>query len=123
MPIRFVILYITLWIFEAIFMLFPEGMKTERNKRGMTQKELSKRSGVPQSTISSVEKGTRAPTEETMVMIAAGLGCTVGKLLGEERNIPGTEQQKEMMGLIQFLTPEELQRVLDFTSGIIAARK
>ncbi|MBR0228141.1 MAG: helix-turn-helix transcriptional regulator [Clostridia bacterium] len=104
-------------------MLFSKGMKTERKKRGMTQKELSKRSGVSQSTISAVEKGVRMPTEETMVMIAAGLGCTVGKLLGEEKWAPGTEQQKELMGLIRFLTPEELQRVLDFTSGIIAARK
>ena len=104
-------------------MRFSEGMKTERKKRGMNQKELSKRSGVPQSTISAVEKGVRIPTEETMVMIAAGLGCTVGKLLGEEKSAPGTEQQEELMGLIRFLTPEEVQRVLDFTSGVIAARK
>ena len=104
-------------------MLFSEGMKTERKKRGMNQKELSQRSGVPQSTISTIEKGTGTPTEVPMVMIAAGLGCTVGKLLGEERGAPGTEQQEELMGMIRFLTPEEVQRVLDFTSGVIAARK
>ena len=104
-------------------MLFSEGMKTERNKRGISQKELSKRSGVPQSTISAVESGVRKPTEETMVMIAAGLGCTVGSLLGENQYSPGSERQEEMIRLIRSLTPEELQRAYDFTSGLIAARR
>lgn len=45
-----------------------------RAKAGMTQKALSEITGIDQSDISKIERGTANPTIETMEKIAAGLG-------------------------------------------------
>ncbi len=66
-------------------MSFAEGMKAVRKRLGLTQMELVRLSGVPQSTISAVESGGRIPTEDTLVAIANGLNCTVGELLGKKK--------------------------------------
>lgn len=106
--------------------MFADGAKAERIRQGLKQQELSNKSGVPQSTISAIECGDRSPTEETMVMIAKGLNCTVGELLGEvNKNTPAdslSERDCEMIKLGASLSPGEFQRVRDFVSGLIAAR-
>ena len=106
-------------------MLFSEGVKLERKKLGYSQQELATKSGVPQSTISAVESGVRKPTEDTMVMIAKGLNCSVGDLLGEVRKEPtaaGDGLDQELIDLVTGLSPQEIQRVRDFVAGLIASR-
>ena len=105
-------------------MLFADGMKARRQQLGMTQKELCDRSSVPQSTISAIERGSRKPTEDTMVMIAKGLNCTVSDLLGENKPaeyISGLDQN--IIDIMVSLPPEDHQRMRDFAAGLIAARK
>ena len=46
---------------------------TLREKRGLTQTELAERSGVPQSEISRIERGSVHPTERTLVRLADSL--------------------------------------------------
>ena len=108
-------------------MPFSEGMKAERKRQGLNQEALSRKSGVPQSTISAIECGSRRPTEDTMTMIAKGLNCTVGELLGEgTKKAPAdslSEREAEMVNLAASLSPADFQRVRDFVSGLIAARK
>ena len=48
-------------------------LKTLREKRGLTQTELAGRSGVPQSEISRIERGSVHPTERTLVRLADAL--------------------------------------------------
>lgn len=48
-----------------------------RLSSGMTQKELSERSGVRQSNISRIENGTCSPSISTLRALAAGLGKTL----------------------------------------------
>ena len=45
-----------------------------RTSAGMTQKELSEKSGVRQSNISRIENGTCSPTITTLEALAKGLG-------------------------------------------------
>ena len=45
-----------------------------RTDAGMTQKELSERSGIRQSNISRIENGTCSPTIATLQALAKGLG-------------------------------------------------
>lgn len=108
-------------------MLFGEGMKLERKRLKLSQKELSIKSGIPQQTISAIECGTSEPTEHTMVMVADGLGCTVGRLLGEyDIKISPSESTDELKALMAEimtgLSAADFQRVLDFVAGIKAAR-
>jgi DNA-binding XRE family transcriptional regulator len=46
-----------------------------REKHGLTQVELAKRCGLPQSQISRIERGVTAPTTTTVAKIAAALGA------------------------------------------------
>jgi DNA-binding XRE family transcriptional regulator len=45
-----------------------------RNDAGISQQQLAEASGIKQPNISAIEKGTRAPSIETLSKIAKGLG-------------------------------------------------
>lgn len=65
-------------------MSIGERIKTEREKRGMSQRALSKSSGISQPTISAIESSTKSPSTETIRLIANALGCPLSYLLEEE---------------------------------------
>ena len=53
-------------------------LATIRQQKGLSQQELSRRSGVAQSVISDIEKGkTPAPRINTVLALAQSLGCTL----------------------------------------------
>lgn len=55
-----------------------------RDKRKMTQEELSRASGVKQQTISAIERGkNKAPRSDTLFSLAKALRCTVDDLIQE----------------------------------------
>ena len=51
-----------------------QAMIDARNKEGLTQKELSERTGITQADISRIENGTRNPSLEMVKRLASGLG-------------------------------------------------
>ena len=61
--------------------VFAANMKAERLAQNLSQENLARLSNVSQQAISLIEAGKRSPTEDTMAMIAEGLGCTVNYLL------------------------------------------
>jgi transcriptional regulator with XRE-family HTH domain len=56
-------------------------MKSFRREYGLSQEQLSERSGVPRSTIASLERGEGNPTLQVLVGIAQGLGVEMASLL------------------------------------------
>ena len=48
-----------------------------RHNSGLTQKELSKRTGIAQGDISKLERGNANPSIRTLQRLAAGLGMTL----------------------------------------------
>ena len=61
--------------------IFGERIRELRQKRGLTQVELSERSGYPQGRISEIERGGRAPTLMTMIRLAIALECDLTQLV------------------------------------------
>lgn len=51
-----------------------QAMIDARNKEGLTQKELSERTGITQADISRIESGTRNPSLGMVKRLAHGLG-------------------------------------------------
>lgn len=51
-----------------------QAMIDARIKEGLTQKELSERTGITQADISRIENGTRNPSLEMVKRLANGLG-------------------------------------------------
>ena len=46
-----------------------------RERQGITQKELSARTGIAQADISKLENGNANPSIKTLKRLASGLGC------------------------------------------------
>lgn len=59
-------------------------IKQMRRERKITQVELSRLTGISQSSISDIENLTNNPSTTTLLLIASALGCTVAEILGEE---------------------------------------
>ena len=60
---------------------FGERVRELRQKRGLTQVELSERSGFPQGRISEIESGTRVPNLVTILRLSIALNCKPTALL------------------------------------------
>ena len=58
-----------------------ERIKELREQRGLTQVELARRSGISQGQISSIERGKRGYTSETIEALARTLGATAESLI------------------------------------------
>ena len=55
--------------------LFGARVRELRKKRGLTQVDIAERLGIPQSRVSEIEGGTRAPTLVTLLRLSTALGC------------------------------------------------
>lgn len=64
---------------------FGRSVRRARKKHGVRQMQISHRTGLSQPCISAVENGRHKPRLDTVQLLAEGIGCTVGELLGEER--------------------------------------
>ena len=63
-------------------------LESMRRKRGLNQRELAERSGVPQPMISMIERGdTPNPGIITLHKLATALKCTVDDLV-TDNNMP-----------------------------------
>jgi transcriptional regulator with XRE-family HTH domain len=68
--------------------LFGNRLKEARNKRKLSQEELSKLTGISVQTLSSYETGHSAPVMDYMYLISLALNTSVDFLLfGEKHNI------------------------------------
>ena len=52
-----------------------QAMIDARKVSGLTQKELSERTGIAQANISKLENGNANPSIKTLKRLASGLGC------------------------------------------------
>lgn len=56
----------------------------ERRKRaGLTQRALEEKTGISQSTLSRIERGTRDANMAELISIAGATGSTCGELVGD----------------------------------------
>lgn len=58
-----------------------ENLRAARERRELTQEQLSERSGVQAGEISRIETGKRDPQVSTLLKLARGLGVNAGQLL------------------------------------------
>ena len=63
---------------------FNENLKAARERRGLSQKEMSERIGVAKSTYSLYESGNREPNVQTIKRISDTLNVSADELLGIE---------------------------------------
>ena len=62
-----------------------ESLRQMRRSMKITQVELAEKTGIKQSTISSIENGINKPAIDTLLLISDALGCTVSELIGQSQ--------------------------------------
>lgn len=76
-------------------------MKFLRKELALSQEQLSERSGVPRSTIASLERGEGNPTLQVLMGVSRGLGVTISELLAQ-RHPRATFFPSQMHGRTQY---------------------
>ena len=87
---------VDLWCFMLIEMdseLFCARLKEIRTQRKMTQQDISDKTGIPSTSISHIEAGSRKPSLENFYKFVVVLNVSADYLLGrtEHSSDPGTD--------------------------------
>jgi transcriptional regulator with XRE-family HTH domain len=67
----------------AIVSRFPARLRELRERANLSQIDLSKRSGVPQTTVAAYEVGRNSPSWDRIVRLASALGVSPDAFLVE----------------------------------------
>ncbi len=100
-------------------------IRSFRQKRGLSQGDLEKRTGLMRCYISRVENGHTVPSIETLSRIARALDAQLADLFLVTDGTPGsgdpTEQQflEEMRRYLPVLSPAERQQVLEMVRRLV----
>lgn len=73
---------------------FGEALVRIRKDLGITQYELSKRSGISEAYLNKLEKAKREPKAEMIIRLGRALGISPGELLNEMDRLMRQEEQK-----------------------------
>ncbi len=105
-------------------MLFSERLKELRGEHGITQDQLSEKTGLSHGCIAMLEVEKRTPTAQTLNALADYFGVTTDYLLGRtdddsivfSKNTPAPlpADQQELNILFQSLAPGYRTQVLEY---------
>lgn len=85
-------------------------LREEREAQLMTQEELSKRSGVGESTLSRIESGRQLPRFSTIKKLAAALGLDPRKLIVKE---------EANYSIVRFACRHQMEQLATFTERVL----
>lgn len=92
-------------------MVFKERLKKILKEKEITQYKLSKLSGIPQTTLSSImNERSKSPSLDIVMQIAKTLGVTVSELIGEVEE-EFTPELKELIKSARSLDKEEINAI------------
>ena len=66
---------------NQIIMTLHHIIKDLRERHGLTQSQLAKRSGISRNYLSEIENGTKSPSSEVLDAISKGLGVPVALIM------------------------------------------
>lgn len=103
--------------------LFPDRLRSARKLRALTQAELAAEAGLPPTSISHFEAGTRKPSLDNLRRLAQGLAVTADYLMGQADE-PGISMASDQIYKdIQNLTDEDRELAKDFLAMLANRRK
>lgn len=74
---------------DCVVIEFSQRLRDLRHERGLSQDDLSRRTGIHTTAIGRLENGRREPRLTTILRLADGLGVAPGTLLeGVTRSAP-----------------------------------
>lgn len=94
-------------------------IKTARKKAAFTQKSLAEAIGVTASTISTIERGIRAPSLEVFVNILNTVGVSADVVLQDVLKYGFKIQSTELGRKVQDLSSEEQKRIFRMIDALM----
>lgn len=82
-------------------------LKARRMNVGMTQEQLSEKTGIAPQHLSRLETARQLPTLDTLVRLARALDTTVSFLLGEPREPGGCEPADRIAAALSTLPQDD----------------
>ena len=70
--------------------IFPDRLRTARERRGLSQGQLAERAGLQASAVSHFETGGRKPSFDNLKRFADALNITTDYLLGRTSDMEGS---------------------------------
>lgn len=109
-------------------MSFSENLRAARERRGLTQQQVSDLMGIDKSTYCGYETEKRQPDVKKLKKLSKILGVSGDELLetGYEIRptpVPESGPASEISGLIDQLTPEQQRLILAQIKGILSSRE
>ena len=83
-------------------------LQEARRQSGLTQADLARRAGVPQSTVAKIERGRRDPSLSTLERLVRAAGLELRVQLA-----PRDDHDVQLIDLMLDLTPEQRLRGLE----------
>lgn len=99
-------------------MEFGKQLHILRKKFNMTLSDLSKASGVSPSFLSSLERGEKIPTLDTLLKLSEVFNLNVSELLGQKSATPITDHLKRLVDSAQNLKPDQVQKLIEFIDSL-----
>lgn len=93
-------------------------IKQLMDERGWTIYELSKRSGLAQTTISNMWKRNTEPTIPSLRAMCNGFGITLSQFFAEGDWVELSAEQKEFFTRWAALAPEQKQMLMNLVSSM-----
>ena len=104
-------------------MAISDNIKELRERFGLTQAQLGEIAGVSDKAVSTWENGSSVPRMGAIQRMADHFGVAKSDIIEDKEKLtPEDELDNELISLLADLTPDEVVRVLDFVSGLKAAR-
>ena len=92
-------------------------LRAERERRGVSLRELARRVGVSPSLVSQIELDRVNPSVSTLYALVTELGVTMSEVFGDETP-PGPQIVRERAGADRLVATPESRSVLNLASGV-----
>src|SRR6476646_1330333 len=91
-------------------------LRGERERRGISLRELARRVGVSPSLVSQIELDRVNPSVSTLYALVTELGMTMSEVFGDAR--PEEPVARDRVGSYGLSERPETRRVIDLSSGV-----
>jgi XRE family transcriptional regulator, aerobic/anaerobic benzoate catabolism transcriptional regulator len=109
---------------RVYFASFGERVRTLRERRGVTLKQLAQLSGLSDRYIIQVEQGAANPSLESVLRLALALQTSVTGLLPEDaKNATASAPAKKLLQLLEGRSSEQIARIADAVSALLEPAK
>jgi transcriptional regulator with XRE-family HTH domain len=111
---------------KKLFTILGKNIKSERNKKGLTQEKLAERVGVSNNFISYIESGKKVASIKTVNKIAEVLDIPIADLF---KDIPGEKRSKkdytadQILFLIKDKSPSTKKLLLELCQTVVKEKK